>query len=157
MSQDTLKKIIELLKKNNIQFEHQHHEAIPKDSLGASKVRGLNPDSGAKALVLQGKSGKFYQAIISGNLRLDFKKLKKITNEKNISMASPDDVFRLTNCIVGTVPPLGVLFDITVFVDEKLVAREWVVFSAGTSTDSIKINPKNLVKINNATVDNFDK
>lgn len=157
MSETTLNKIIVLLEKNNVQFEHFNHDPVPKDSVGAAKVRGLSPDSGAKALILQGKSGKFYQTVLSGHLRLDIKKLKNLTSEKNISLAAPSDVLEITGCVIGTVPPMGVLFNIPVYVDNSLLEKEEVVFSAGTSTDTIKISPKEFVKINNAIVANISK
>lgn len=157
MSETTLKEIIGLLKNNNIEFVHFNHNPIPKDSVGAAKVRGLSLDSGAKALILQGKSGKFYQTILSGHLRLDIKKVKNLTSEKNISLASPDNVLEITGCVIGTVPPLGILFNIPVYVDHSLLEKEEVVFSAGTSTDTIRISPKEFVKINNAIVADISK
>ncbi|MBN1175266.1 YbaK/EbsC family protein [Candidatus Woesearchaeota archaeon] len=157
MSETTLKNIINLLKSNNIEFVHFNHEPVPKDSLGASKVRGLSPDSGAKALILQGKSGKFYQTVLSGHLRLDIKKVKNLTSEKNISLASPNDVLEVTGCVIGTVPPMGVLFNIPVYIDHSLLEKKEVVFSAGTRTDTIRINPQEFVKINKAIVADISK
>ena len=157
MSSTTLQDIISFLKSKDVVFKHISHDHIPKDSLSAAKVRGLSPDSGAKALILQGKSGKFYQFVLSGNRRLDLKKLRNLTSEKNISLAAPSDVLEVTGCVIGTVPPLGIMFDIPVYVDSRVEDRDWVVFSAGTKTDSIEIDPKEFIKVNKAIVADISK
>lgn len=152
MSRATLNLILAKFKDNNLEYVHYNHDPIPKDSIGAAKVRGLSIDSGAKAIVFQSKKGDFYQIILSGHRRVDLKKFKEIVNEKNISLAKPQAVLKLTDCVVGTVPPMGVLFNIPVFIDRLILDKEEIVFSAGTDTDTIKTNPNNLAKLNNATV-----
>lgn len=155
MSQKTLIHIQEILNSTNSSFRLLNHETIPKDSKGASIIRGTTHDHGAKALVLKTKSGKFIQAIVPANKRISLKKLRKIIEEKNVSLAHPDEVFSLTECIVGSVPPFGLLWNIEVYIDKTLLSIDEIVFSAGTLEDSIFIKPKILVIINNATVVNI--
>ena len=58
----------------------------------------------------------------------------------------------LTDCVLGSVPPFGKLWNIDVFIDESLTRIDEVVFSAGTLEDSIFLAPSVLVQINDAQI-----
>lgn len=157
MSIKTLLEIKDLLDSKNISFRHITHDTIGRDSLSASKTRGTDISRGAKALVLETKDKKIFQVVISADLRLDLKKVKTVLGQKNVSLAHPDNVFALSDCVVGSVPPFGILWNIDVFVDESILKKEEVVFSAGTLEDSIFIKPQDLVSCNNAVVVDVSK
>ncbi len=157
MAQEELKKILHLLDENNINYKHLEHEEIKKDSKSAAVVRGTKLEQGAKALILKTKSGKLIQAVLPANRRLDLKKIKRLLNEKNVSLVSPEIVLEKINCVVGSVPPLANLWGIEILMDKILLEKEEIVFSAGTLTDSIMINPKDLAKVNGARIEEIIK
>jgi len=157
MGKEVLNKILELLERSNIEFNHQTHETIGRDSVSASKIRGSNLNQGAKALILKTKSEKFVQMVLPANLRLDLKKAKKLVGEKNISLASPDEVLEITSCVVGSVPPFGILWNLDIYFDKLLLDKELVVFSAGTLEDSIFIKPQDLIKCNKGIIASISK
>ncbi|MCA9477594.1 MAG: hypothetical protein KC535_00420 [Nanoarchaeota archaeon] len=152
MSKATLEQIKKLFDDENISYKHLTHDTIPRDSKGASLLRGTTHEHGAKAIVLQTKSGAFFQAVVPAHQRISLKKLKKILGEKNVSLAHPQEVLSLSDCVVGSVPPFGSLWNIRVFVDRSLLDIDQVIFSAGTLEDSILVSPQALVEINRAEV-----
>ena len=151
MSRATTHLIIDGFKEQSLSFKHITHPTIPTSSLQASQIRNTPLENGAKALILKGKSSAMYQFVIPANHRLDLKQVKIITGEKNISLSSPDLVFELTDCEIGSVPPCGNLWNIPVFIDNELFSREWIVFSAGTHTDSVQCSPESLASFTNAS------
>lgn len=157
MGKEVLNKILKSLNESKVDFKHQVHETISRDSVSASKIRGSNLNQGAKALILKTKSGKFVQMVLPANLRLDLKKAKFLVGEKNISLASPDEVFELTSCVVGSVPPCGNLWNIPVYFDKLLFDKELVVFSSGTLEDSIFIKPQDLLDCSKGIVASISK
>lgn len=153
MGTETLNEILNLLKTTNIPFKHVRHKEISgRTSKDAATTRGTKLEDAAKALIIKTKKGIIIQAIIPANKRLDTKKLKKIVGEKNVSLTSPEEVLEITTCSVGSVPPFGILWNIPVYFDSGLVNKKEVVFSAGTHTDSIYINPNNLVQLNKGKI-----
>jgi Ala-tRNA(Pro) deacylase len=124
-------------------FEHEHVVT----SEDAARIRGTDIRNGAKALVLQSKSGRFFMIVISAAERVDLKKFKQVINEKNVSLASPEEVLKKTGCTVGSVPPFGNLFDIPVYIDSSFLNKERIVFSAGSHTKSIEMNLKDYLEI----------
>ena len=81
--------------------------------------------------------GKFYQFVVPGDKSLDFKKAKRLLNTSSLSLATHDEVLKLTDCTVGSVPPFGILWNIPVYADNSL-AKE-IDFSAGLHEKSIAI------------------
>ena len=149
MSTQTLQQLKELIGDKLI--THEEHDTIPRSSHEAAKIRGSNVEDGAKAIICVDKKG-FFQVVVRAHQRIDMKALKQIREQKNITLASPQDVLQLTDCVVGSVPPFGILWDIPVYVDEQVVEKDEIVFSAGTLNDSIYIHPQDLVDINKAQV-----
>ena len=63
----------------------------------------------------------FVLCLVSGDKRCSLNKLKKILDEKDVSMANPEDVKRITGYTIGGVSPTGHLTKtINIFIDENL-------------------------------------
>ena len=145
MTKETFEKIIELLNSKKIKYEHLTHDHV-HTSEDAAKVRGTKIEQAAKAIVLKIKNKKneraFIQCVLQGSRKIDFKKLKKELNLKSVSMASAEEVLKLTNCTIGSVPPFGPMFNLETYLDEHVLSQDEIVFSAGTHNDSIKLKSR---------------
>lgn len=148
--------IYRLLDEHAMSYEKLSHEHV-HTSEDAAKMRGTKLEEAAKALILATKSGKIIQCVVSGHRRLDLKKLKDIIGEKNLSLAHPDQVFTATGCKVGTVPPFGNLFRIPIYADSDIFSREYVVFSAGTHHDSVRMKSGDWKAVTGAVVVDIGK
>lgn len=152
-----LEKILALLEGK--EYEHLKHEHV-HTSADAAKVRGTRLEQAAKAIILrERKTGTFYMFVLGGDRKIDLKILKKdLLGVKNISLASPDEVLKLTGCTVGSVPPFGQLFDISVYFDQDLLdTQEEIVFSAGTHYDGVKIKTKDYVCVVKPVIASFSQ
>ena len=89
----------------------------------------------------------FLLCLVSGDKRCSLNKLKKITQIKDISMASPEDVKIQTGYTIGGVSPVGHLKKINIFVDISLERFEDIFAAAGHPNCVFKINFENLLKI----------
>ena len=58
--------------------------------------------------------------LVAGDKRSSLNKLKKIKNEKDISMASPEEVKTQTGYTIGGVSPIGHLKDFKTIIDNSL-------------------------------------
>ena len=78
------------------------------------------------------KAGEnFILCLVSGDKRCSLNKLKKILNEKDVSMANPDDVKRVTGYTIGGVSPTGHLTKIKIYIDENLKNFNSIFAAAG--------------------------
>ena len=89
----------------------------------------------------------FLLCLVSGDKRCSLNKLKKITQIKNISMASPEDVKSQTGYTIGGVSPVGHLSKINIFIDNSLDRFDNIFAAAGHPNCVFKIDFKNLLKI----------
>jgi Ala-tRNA(Pro) deacylase len=149
-SEETRDKIIGILEENKVSFKHVTHEHVVT-SEQAAKIRGMDPHTGAKALILEARDSKdnkhYIQAVLNGNRRMNYKALKEITGFKKLALAPPERVLELTGLTVGSIPPFGNLWNMKVYVDENLTKNETIAFSVATHTDSIIMLLKDYLKI----------
>ena len=117
-----------------------------KTSASAAEHLGCEVAQIAKSIVL--KADNPILVILSGDMRVDLKKLSEVIGEK-AKLASPEYVSEEVGFIIGGVPPMGFDRPVRILID-KSIERFSEVFSSGGSRDSIlKIDVnelKNIVK-----------
>ena len=143
-------KIKSFLENHKLVFKQFEHEPTPTSEL-AAKVRGVPLSQGAKAMVLRSE-GKFFMCVLQASRKIDLKKLKGVVLSKSVSFASADEVFKVTGCIPGGVPPFGNLFNIPVYVDKGLIENVVMDFNAGLQTVSMEMKVADWVKAVNPLI-----
>ena len=125
----------------------------------AAMVRGYGKAGmkiGAKAMIIRSE-GKFYQFVLPGDRKLDFKKIKTVLGTESASLATPREVEEVIGCKVGAVPPCGTLLGITTYVDSHLLDNEEIAFNAGKHTASITMKTADWMKIIEPVVADFSQ
>ena len=89
----------------------------------------------------------FILCLVSGDKRCSLNKLKNILNEKDISMANPEDVKKITGYTIGGVSPVGHLIKTKIFIDENLKNFESIFAAAGHPNAVFEIDFENLKKL----------
>ncbi|MFP4524703.1 MAG: aminoacyl-tRNA deacylase [Candidatus Woesearchaeota archaeon] len=149
MAEEAFNRIKALLDEKGFDYEHFEHEHV-HSSTDAAKVRGTRLEEAAKALILKDrKSHALSMFIVGGDRKLDLKAVKKdVLGTKNVSLAPPGEVLEATGCAVGSVPPFGQLFNLPVYFDRHLEeTQEYIVFSAGTHHDSIRMRTRDFLSV----------
>jgi Cys-tRNA(Pro) deacylase len=85
-------------------------------------------------------------ALISGNNRLDEKKLAALQNvgRKKVKRANADQVRQATGYAIGGVPPFGHAQPMTIYIDEDLFQFQTIWAAAGTPHTVFPIAPDQL-------------
>lgn len=142
-----------LLDDNGINYKLLTHERV-FTSEEAARIRGVPLSSGVKAMVVKSKNG-FCLVLVPGDKRIDFEKVgERIGKAK---LASPEEVFRITGCEVGSVHPFGILFGLRVLMDRHILDNQTVNFNAGMHEISINMSPKDMAKLINPELGDFSK
>ena len=116
----------------------------------------LSCDVGAIVKSLLFKTGdNFTLCLVAGDKRCSLIKLKKIKDEKNISMASPEDVKAQTGYTIGGVSPIGHLEKNEIIIDNSLKRFNELFAAAGHPNCVFKINFKDIQKITNGKVEDI--
>mgnify|MGYP001260329918 FL=1 len=97
----------------------------------------------------------FSLCLIAGDKRVSLNKLKRIINKKDVSMASADEVKKITGFTIGGVSPVGHINNLTSIIDSSLERFENLYAAAGHPNCVFKINFSNLKKITNGSIKNI--
>ncbi|MFH0714325.1 MAG: YbaK/EbsC family protein [Candidatus Diapherotrites archaeon] len=147
MGEQEAEKIQELLREKGIEFRVLEHEPV-YTSEQAAKVRGVELKQGVKAMVCKTVEGKIVLGLIPADRKLDFKKMAEVFETKHVSLASPQEVLKATNCEIGSVSPFcGILSAIPTLLDSRVLDNELVEFNIGLHTLSIAMKPQDLQKV----------
>ena len=85
--------------------------------------------------------------LVSGDKRASLNKIKKTLNIRDASMATADDVKKVTGYTIGGVSPVGHLNKINVFIDNSLNRFKNLYAAAGHPNCVFKTNFEDLQKI----------
>ncbi|KKU10129.1 MAG: hypothetical protein UX65_C0003G0006 [Parcubacteria group bacterium GW2011_GWB1_46_8] len=157
---ETVKKIQDLLRVNNVWFESFEHEPV-RTSEDAAKVRPeYSLHQGAKAMVVRVKRSEkdkeFMMFVFPADFKFDMKKAKEILKAKDIRFATEPEVLELTDGVQpGGVPPFGNLFNLTTIADPSLFGNEKIIFNAGDRCFSIAMQSKDYKTLVNPRVENI--
>jgi Cys-tRNA(Pro) deacylase len=94
----------------------------------------------------------FVLCLVSGDQRCSLHKLKKLLNEKDVSMAKPEDVKKITGYTIGGVSPVGHLTKVKIFIDSSLERFTTVFAAAGHPNCVFKINFNQLTNLTSGEI-----
>tara|TARA_B100001093_G_C26846873_1_gene1023267 strand:- start:3309 stop:3788 length:480 start_codon:yes stop_codon:yes gene_type:complete len=146
LEKETVKRAEKALK----DFNKAYEVIILDDSARTAQeaASSLDCDVGAivKSLLFKTEDS-FILTLIAGDKRCSLSKLKEILNEKNISMASPENVKQQTGYTIGGVSPIGHMRKINILIDNSLERFNDLYAAAGHPNCVFKISFANLQKI----------
>ena len=126
-------------------------ENSAKTALDAAN--SLNCEVGAivKSLLIKIEND-FLLCLVSGDKRCSLNKLKKISEKKNVRMASADEVKSQTGYTIGGVSPVGHINKIQIFIDNSLSRFTDIFAAAGHPNVIFKINYEKLIQFTKGAV-----
>ena len=120
----------------------------------AATALGCNVGAIVKSLLF--KTGdKFILCLVSGDKRCSLNKLKELFNEKEVSMANPDDVKRVTGYTIGGVSPIGHLTKLKIFLDNNLKRFSEIYAAAGHPNAVFRIDFNQFLILTSAEIKEF--
>lgn len=141
--------LLALLQSQNARFRVIPHPPEGKSELVA-QIRGTLPGQGAKAMLCKSREGDgpLYLAVLSGDRKLDFKKLAQAVQIKKATLASPEEAMQATGCVIGAIPPFSFSPAIRLVVDPDLVEQyDEIAFNAGRLDHSMVLNAQDYLRI----------
>lgn len=133
------KSIRDYLDKEKVGYQILEHSR----AITATEVAGAQHVPGRQMVksVIVKADDKFLLCLLPAIHFLDLEKLKAAIGVKQVRLAHEEEMAKLfPGCEIGSEPPLGPLFNITVYADKFLEDDNEVAFNAGTHTDMIKMN-----------------
>jgi len=138
-------KVMSVIKEKKIDAKIYFHPDVAVKSLELHlSVYGGSPMEVLKCLCLMGKQGPLV-VVASGEVLLDNKRIAEVSGYNKISMAKINDLRKYFSRGPGEVDPLTIPSGIPVFIEEKLLEKEWVVGSCGSPHVGLGLRPIDIV------------
>jgi Ala-tRNA(Pro) deacylase len=136
----------ELLEQHDVPYEvHDHPRAVDASRLAQSEdVTGWDV---AKPVLLA-VGGELAMAVVPAPVHVDLDKASRVLGGAEVRLASEEEfVSRFPDCEPGAEPPFGNLYDVPVFLDETLRARDRMVCRDGSHTTTITLAVNDYVSV----------
>ena len=126
-------------------------EQTARTAQDAATALGCNVGAIVKSLLFSADDS-FVLCLVSGDKRCSLNKLKKILDKKNVSMANPDEVKKITGYTIGGVSPVGHLNNLKIYIDSSLKRFTTVFAAAGHPNCVFKINFNKLINLTSGEI-----
>lgn len=154
MIETQLDKLTKTLKENTADYSIYTDSSNVRTAQEGADLYKIHLSETTPTFILKTKE-KYYAAIICGNRRISFKKLKQALNIQSISMADPQTVLALTGAKVGEISLINC--DITTLVDIHVLNNKDCYGGCGVPNKTLRINTQDLIRITNAEVLDFSE
>jgi prolyl-tRNA editing enzyme YbaK/EbsC (Cys-tRNA(Pro) deacylase) len=150
--QERLRQLRQLLDEAQAQYEIiPHSETVSSAQDGVAQGLGTLAQM-APTFLLRSDQG-WISAIVSGESRLAYKKIRKQLGLKDVALAKPDVVQQVTGSPIGTVALINP--GLRTIVDSRLTALESVYGGCGVPRHTLRIRVQDLIAITQAQVFDF--
>ncbi|MEN5091882.1 YbaK/prolyl-tRNA synthetase associated domain-containing protein [Pseudomonas protegens] len=146
---EVFQRLVSLLDSHQARYRVILHPAEGQ-SARVAEIRGTEPGQGAKAMLcsLKGASDVYGLVILSGDQKLDMKKVGAALGGKKAQLVSAELARELTGCVIGAIPPLSFDPRILLIVDPHLIERyAQVAFNAGRLDASMVLDTQDYLRI----------
>jgi len=137
--------VIEALEKIGIPYEIINIDPDFSDTAAFCERYGYPPEYTCNTIIVVSKRGpkKYATCVVLANTKLDVnKRVKNLLGTSKASFATSDEMAELTDMAVGGVTPFSLPAEIPLYVDERIVSREWVILGGGSRGIKIKVAPE---------------
>ncbi|MFW9801630.1 MAG: aminoacyl-tRNA deacylase [Candidatus Thorarchaeota archaeon] len=139
-------KLTQYMKENDIEGELLRLGASCHTVQDAADAVGADVDEIIKNICLMDSEGNFIVAIVKGAHRVSTSRVAKVLGVESTRTATPDEILNSSGYPVGGVPSFG--FEATFLVDPKVMEKEVVYSSGGSTTSLLKVATKVLLESN---------
>lgn len=137
--------VIETLERYNIHYSLKSHEKTVYTSEDAARERGVRLSQIVKTMLLSSSGGEVVVAVLPGDKRLDVKKVRKLTELKDLRFMDKWSVEQKLGLVVGAIAPIGDhLHGLRLFVDPTVFAESLIDISSGQPTAGLELSSEDL-------------
>lgn len=146
-----VQRLKDFLDKNNIKYVViSHSRAFTAAAIGA--ITHIPGKEIAKTVMIR-IDGKLAMVVVPGSRSVDLNALKAAVPAQTATIVpEPEFSDSFPDCEVGAMPPVGVLYNLPVYVDEMLTHDEEIAFNAGSHRELVRMSYKDFDRLVKPTV-----
>lgn len=138
----------------NIKYKLITHNSSGKTTEQAEKALNEKKENIIKSILLKNEKEEYLGIILLGNSKIDFSKLKNITNavfnykNNKFSFCPKEKVKEVLGYEIEGVPPIAFFIkNIPTIIDSKVITQEYVIGAGGNEYTGLKLMNSEIKKI----------
>jgi prolyl-tRNA editing enzyme YbaK/EbsC (Cys-tRNA(Pro) deacylase) len=138
------------LRRLGVAYEWLDCDPAFADTAAFCERYGYPPDhAGNTIIVVAKKEPRQYAAcVVTGITRLDVNRaVRGLLGAPKVSFASAEEMAQLTGMEVGGVTIFALPADIPIYVDERIMALDYVILGSGARNGKVKVSPAVLAQL----------
>jgi Cys-tRNA(Pro) deacylase len=122
----------------------------------AAEERGQRPEQVVRSIVFRTGEESFLMVLMAGPGQIPWKALRAHLGQSRLTMATEEELLRVTGCVPGTVNPFGLPAPMPVLIDRGVLAQEEVSLGSGRRGVAIRMKSADLLRaVEDVEVVNF--
>jgi Cys-tRNA(Pro)/Cys-tRNA(Cys) deacylase len=129
----------------NLPYQLFEHSSPPVSLEDAASQRRQRPDQVIRSILFKYQKQDYFLVLVAGPGQISWRKLRQHLALSRISMASEQEVLKVTGYAVGAVTPLGLRIPLRILVDTSVVKPREISLGSGVRGLAIIIKPSVLM------------
>ena len=135
-----------ILKQKEIPHQVYIHPRVPHSLEQAAMERGQSPKQIVRSILFRVAKGNYLMVLVAGPEQIDWKILRKKLGENRLTMASEEEVLRVTGYPLGAVAPFGLTLPTQIIVDQSVLQQQIISLGSGIRGVAIILESADLMK-----------
>ena len=143
-------RVVSVLDRLGVPYELQPIDPAFADTAAYCEKYGVALDRAANTLVVVAKKEprRYAACVVKATTRLDVNHaVRRLLDASRISFASADETRALTGMLLGGVTVFALPDDLSVYVDDTVMANDWVILGSGSRSSKVKVSPEVLRRL----------
>ncbi len=147
--------------KEYLDREHVHYDVLPHPEAfrAAAIAQALHtPEKEMAKVVIVKVEERVVMTVLPASWNVDLHRLRDVFLTNHVRLATEDEIKDLfPDCDLGAMPPFGILYGLSVYVDRSLTEDEEITFQAGTHSEAIRMRYMDFAALVFPTVAEFHR
>ena len=112
----------------------------------AAEERAQHPEQIVRSILFRVSQGEYVMVLIAGPQQINWKTLRKHIGQNRLTMATKEEVLRVTGYQLGAVAPIGLPSPLKILVDRSVLGTETISMGSGIRGTAIILKAKDLLR-----------
>jgi prolyl-tRNA editing enzyme YbaK/EbsC (Cys-tRNA(Pro) deacylase) len=147
---DVERRVVEVLDGLGVPYELQPIDPAFADTAAYCERYGVPPERAANTLIVAAKTEprRYAACVVLATTRLDVNRaVRRLLEASRVSFASAEETRALTGMLLGGVTVFALPPDLPIYVDDKVLAHDWVILGSGSRSSKVRVSPEALRRL----------
>jgi prolyl-tRNA editing enzyme YbaK/EbsC (Cys-tRNA(Pro) deacylase) len=147
---DIERRVAEVLDRLGAPYELQPIDPAFADTTAYCERYDVPLDRAANTIIVASKKEprRYAACVVKATTRLDVNHaVRRLLDVSRVSFASADETRALTGMLIGGVTVFALPDDLPIFVDDKVLAHDWVILGSGSRSSKVRVSPEVLRRL----------